>query len=62
MASPLLMMSELYVNANDLDLTDWERKFVNSLLEQQEKFGDQFTLSEKQVAKLEDIYNEHFDE
>ena len=45
-----------YIDSLDpSDLTDWERTFVSSVSEQFEKRG---TLSNKQCATLQKIYNE----
>jgi hypothetical protein len=45
------------LDMEDIDLTDWEADFVNSLADQ---VADGSELSEKQADKLEDIYLREF--
>lgn len=42
------------------DLTDWEERFVESILEHTRDGDDTSLLSEKQLDRVEEIFNKHF--
>jgi len=42
------------------DLTDWERGFVESLVERSDHGKNTLALSVNQIGRLVEIYNKHF--
>lgn len=57
--SPLAQLAELYCYLSDLDVTEWEQDFIESLVEQQERFGKDWRLSSAQVKKLRELYDKY---
>lgn len=54
--TPLSMLAECYAYIDDNIFTEWEEKFINDLVDRQERFGEAFTLTPAQKDKLEQIY------
>jgi len=42
------------------DLNDWEENFVRSLIERTQNGKDTRSLTEKQIDRLEELFNKHF--
>lgn len=42
------------------DVCSWEQKFITSILQQSSGGKDTTALSEKQVLKIEEMYERHF--
>lgn len=58
--SILTMVTSLGGMADTKDLSDWENEFVKSVTAKIGAGKDITVLSDKQVEKVEQIYNKHF--
>lgn len=60
MTSPTTMVKRLQGLQGTGDLTPWEEQFVASILEQSRNGDDTTRLSERQLARVQQIFDKHF--